>query len=128
LKVAVIDDEATVLEVIDSRLQAMGHEVIARSSAMGAAAWLLQERPNLVLVDLSMPALPGDEWLGLVTKESLLEEEAGYKPAFAVFSGRGVEELERVVRETCAVGYIHKQEGPKGFDLAFERIVQAMNQ
>jgi DNA-binding response OmpR family regulator len=126
LKVAVIDDEATVLEVIDSRLQAMGHEVIARSSAMGAAAWLLQERPNLVLVDLSMPALPGDEWLGLITEESLLEG-AGDKPAFAVFSGRGVEELERVVRETCAVGYIHKPEGPKGFDLAFEKIVQAMN-
>jgi DNA-binding response OmpR family regulator len=126
LKVAVIDDEATVLEVIDGRLQDMGHEVITRSSALGAAGWLLQERPDLVLVDLSMPGLSGDRWLGLVTEESLMEG-AGYEPVFAVFSGRSVEELERVVRETCAVGYIHKQEGPDAFDLAFEKIVQAMN-
>jgi DNA-binding NtrC family response regulator len=126
LKVAVIDDEATVLEVTDCRLRAMGHEVITRSSAIGAATWLWQERPELVLVDISMPALPGDAWLGLVTEESLLDD-AGYEPAFAVYSGRGVEELERVVQETCAVGYIHKQEGPKGFDLAFEKIVEATN-
>jgi DNA-binding response OmpR family regulator len=126
MKVAVIDDEATVLEVTNRRLQAMGHEVTTRSSALGATTWLLKERPDLVLVDLSMPALSGDEWLRLITEESLLEAD-GYKPAFAIFSGRSVEELERIVRETCAVGYIYKLDGPKGFDLAFEQIVQAMN-
>jgi two-component system OmpR family response regulator len=126
LKVAIIDDEETVLQIIDRRLQTMGHEVITRSSAIGASTWLMQERPDLVLVDLSMPALPGDEWLGLVTEDSLLKDSE-YKPAFAVISGRSVEELERVVRETCAVGYIHKTERESGFELAFDKIVQAMN-
>ncbi len=125
LKVVVIDDDPIVLEVVQGSLQDMGHEVTTRSSAMGASAWILRERPDLVLVDLNMPALPGDEWLGLITEESLAAG-GGYEPAFVVFSGRGVEELERVVRETCAVAYIHKQDGPEAFEAAFEKIVQGL--
>ena len=108
MKVVVIDDDPIVLEVVRGTLEDLGHEVTTRTSAMGASAWILRERPDLVLVDISMPALPGDEWLDLVTENSLAARD-GHEPVFVVFSGRSVEQLERVVRETCAVGYIHKQ-------------------
>ena len=123
LKVVVIDDDPIVLDVVRGTLRDMGHEVETRASALGAAACVLRERPDLVLVDISMPALPGDEWLGLITEESLTAG-GGYEPTFVVFSGKSVEELERVVRETCAVAYIHKQGGPEAFEAAFEKIVQ----
>ncbi len=125
MKVVVIDDDPIVLEVVRGTLQALGHDVTTRTSAMGACASILRERPDLVLVDLNMPALPGDEWLQLVTEESLATGD-GHEPSFVVFSGRSVEELERVVRETCAVGYIVKQEGPEAFEVAFEKIVQGL--
>ncbi len=125
MKVIVIDDDPIVLEVVRVTLQDLGHDVTTRTSAMGASALILRERPDLVLVDINMPALPGDEWLELVTDESLAAGD-GHEPAFVVFSSKSVEELERVVRETCAVGYIHKQGGPEAFDAAFEKIVQGL--
>ncbi len=125
MKVAIIDDDTIVLEVLRGVLQDMGHEATTRSSAIGASAWILNELPDLVLVDLNMPALSGDEWLGLVTEESLLGRD-GYEPVFVVFSSRSVEELEQVVRESCAVGYIRKQDGLEAFEVAFEKIVQGL--
>ncbi len=125
MKVVVIDDDPIVLEVVRGTLEDLGHEVTTRTSAMGASAWILRARPDLVLVDISMPALPGDEWLDLVTENSLAARD-GHEPVFVVFSGRSVEQLERVVRETCAVGYIHKQDGPEAFEVAFEKIVQGL--
>ena len=124
MKVIAIDDDPIVLEVVRGTLQDMGHEATTRLSAMGASAWILRERPDLVLVDLNMHAIPGDEWLALITREGLVTGD-GYQPAFVVFSSRSVEALERVVRETCAVGYIHK-DGPEAFEADFEKIVQGL--
>lgn len=123
MKVAVIDDDPIVLESATTTLEDMGHTVVVRATAMGAAFWIQDERPDLVLVDLNMPGLPGDEWLGLIVEVGLLGE-GGYEPTFVVLSGRNVEELEAVVRNTCAVGYISKQDGPEGFVVAIEKIVK----
>ena len=125
MKVAVIDDDPIVLEVVGTILHDMGHEVTTRLSALGASAWIVIERPDLVLVDLNMPGLPGDEWLDLITERALLAAD-GYEPAFVLLSARSVEELERVVRDTCAVGYIHKQDGSQGFEASFNKIVHAL--
>ncbi len=125
MKVLVIDDDPIVLELVRGTLQDMGYEAATRLSALGASAWILRERPDVVLVDINMPALPGDEWLGMITQESLAAGGA-YEPVFVVFSGKGVEELERIVRETCAVAYIRKQDGPEAFEATFEKIVQGL--
>jgi len=125
LKVLVIDDDSTVLEVVGGTLENMGHEAATRESAVGASAWILEERPDLVLVDLNMPVLPGEEWLSLITQVGLVTGD-GYDPHFVLLSSQSVEELERVVRDTCAVGYIQKQEGAEAFEATFEKIVQGL--
>jgi CheY-like chemotaxis protein len=125
LKVLVIDDDSTVLEVVSGTLQDMGHEAATRTSAIGASAWILQERPDLVLVDLNMPVLPGKEWLTLVTQVGLVTGD-GYSPHFVVLSSRSIEDLESIVRDTCAIGYIQKQDGVDAFEAAFEKIVQGL--
>ena len=125
MKVALIDDDPIVIEMTTLNLEDLGHTVISRTSAMGAAFWIQDERPDVVLVDLNMPGLPGDEWLGLIKEESLLNGE-DHDPAFIVLSGRSVQELERVVRETCAVGYISKQDGPDFFCRSFTKIVRGL--
>ena len=125
LKVLVIDDDQIVLDVLRGTLEDMGHEAMTLESALGASAWILQERPDLVLVDLDMPALPGGEWLTLITEDGLVTSD-GYDPYFIVLSVSSVEELERVVRDTCAIGYIRKQDGVEAFEAAFEKIVQGL--
>ena len=52
MKVAVIDDDPTVLDLMQGILQDMGNEAATRASAVGASAWILRERPDIVLVDL----------------------------------------------------------------------------
>ncbi len=125
MKVLVIDDDSIVLEVVTAALQDMGHEATARASAVGASTWILQERPDLVLVDLNMPTLPGEEWLAQITQVGLMAGDS-YAPHFVLLSKRSVEELERVVRDTCAIAYIQKQNGVQAFEAAFEKIVQGL--
>ena len=92
MKVLVIDDDSIVLEVVTAALQDMGHEATARASAVGASTWILQERPDLVLVDLNMPTLPGEEWLAQITQVGLMAGDS-YAPHFVLLSKRSVEEL-----------------------------------
>jgi DNA-binding NarL/FixJ family response regulator len=122
LKVVVIDDDPVVLAVVQATLEDMGHEVVTRSTALGASALILRERPEVVLVDLNMAALPGDEWLEVVEEQGLLTRDE-YNVAFVVFSSREVEELESIVEKTCAIGYIHKRGGPDAFQAAFEKLL-----
>jgi CheY-like chemotaxis protein len=125
LKVLVVDDEAVVLEMARATLEDMGHEVVTRNSALGASACILRERPEIVLVDIGMPALSGDEWLRLVGEQDLVPGER--TPVFVLFSGAEPAELDRLVRETCAAGYISKQSGPNGLEERFRKIVEGLS-
>ncbi len=123
MKIGVIDDDPIILDLLQVAFSELGYSMVSRTSAMGALGWIQNERPEIVLVDLNMPGLPGDEWLDMITKETTMGTD-GRKPAFVIFSSRSHTELERVVRDTCAIGYIRKQDGVDGFSEAFKEIVQ----
>ena len=125
MKVLVLDDEDVVLEVARATLEGMGHEVVTLNSALGASACILREHPEIVLVDINMPALSGDEWLQLVGERDLAPGERS--PTFILFSGAEPAELDRLVRGSCAVGYISKQSGPAGFEESFREIVDRLS-
>jgi len=62
-RILIVDDDAALLQVMDSYLSRLGYRVDACRS--GAEAWaLLQANPSLyagALVDLHMPGMRGDE-------------------------------------------------------------------
>lgn len=124
LKVCIIDDDPIVIDLLQVVLGELGYAMSSRTSAMGALSWIQSERPDIVLVDLNMPGLPGDEWLDMITQESLIR--ADEPPSFVIFSSRSRAELERVVRDTCAVGYVQKQGGAEGFGEVFQKIVRGL--
>jgi len=123
LKVLVIDDEPIVVEVAKAILEDMGHEVATRSSALGASAWIVREKPDVVLLDLSMPSLSGEAWLRIATRFDR-RGEGERSPLFILFSGADQARLEELVKESMAVGYITKNAGLRGFETAFRRIVE----
>ena len=125
MKVLVVDDETVVLKMARATLEDMGHEVITRNTALGASACILRERPEIVLVDINMPALSGDEWLRSVGERVLAPGERN--PSFVLFSGAEPAELDRLVRDRCAAGYISKQSGPVGFEESFRKIVERLS-
>ncbi len=56
----IVDDSDIVLEVIGSALREEGYRVITRNRPTGCVALMLQEEPDLVLVDVTMPGVGGD--------------------------------------------------------------------
>ena len=61
LNVLVIDDEQTVLRTIKLRLSEWGHDVYMASNGATGLNILAQEHIDVVLTDLKMPEMPGQE-------------------------------------------------------------------
>ena len=62
-KVLVVDDEATMRDVLEMRLQEWGFDVLLASDAASAEALVIREDPDLVLSDVVMPGTSGLELL-----------------------------------------------------------------
>ena len=60
-KILITDDDTSILELIKINLELMGHEVICAENAMKSYALLLQEKPDLVILDVMMPGKSGYE-------------------------------------------------------------------
>jgi len=119
--VLLIDDDSIVRMVMSATLEEMGHEVTALESAVDASEVLALEQPDIVIVDHQMPDLTGEDWLYKVAAAELEE-----KSVFVILSGSEVDELERLVRDTCAVAYIQKVGGTQDFAAAFEKITSEL--
>ncbi len=61
MKILVIDDNILVVKKISFYLQKQGHEIIETTSAMDALPKILKLQPDLVISDLLMPYVTGNE-------------------------------------------------------------------
>src|SRR5260370_34316068 len=66
-KILLIDDDEKVLTVCKRNLESAGYEVVTSSSALRMPQIVQREKPNLVLLDIEMPALSGEHVLDLAT-------------------------------------------------------------
>ena len=57
--ILVVDDSPTIQKVVSVTLEAHGHEVVTASDGMEALAKLRTLRPDLVLLDITMPHMDG---------------------------------------------------------------------
>jgi CheY-like chemotaxis protein len=60
-KILVIDDEPDIMEIATARLKHAGYEIIPASSAEEGIAFLQKDIPDLILLDLLLPEMQGDE-------------------------------------------------------------------
>jgi DNA-binding response OmpR family regulator len=120
-KVLIIDDDPEVLQTAAELLRRAGFAVVTYEGKLNRLNFIAQERPDLVLLDVNMPFLPGDELLRLLKSYPLLREIP-----VLLFSSNDERDLRLMVLETGAAGYVSKSE--LGGDFAaritreFERI------
>jgi two-component system, OmpR family, response regulator ResD len=104
--ILVVDDEPTILEVVELYLRREGYEVSTARSGVEALEQVARERPDLMVLDLMLPELGGLE----VCRQ--LHAAPG-APPIIMLTARG-EETDRVVGlELGADDYITKPFSPR---------------
>jgi DNA-binding response OmpR family regulator len=88
--------------VVRLALEEKGYEVVTRTSPFGFGATLNKERPDLVLLDASMPGLRGDKLVEISLRHNL------HRCPIVFYSDRPADELREIVRTSGAQGFIQK--------------------
>ena len=101
-KILIVDDSEIVCDSVSTMLEPRGYDVVSLTSLFAFTQTLATERPDLVLVDVSMPALNGDKLIEISRKH----HDNRYK--MVLFSNRGEAELSTLATKCGAAGYIQK--------------------
>lgn len=104
-RILIVDDSEVTTTVIAEELKAKGFEVHSADTADKATKIILkkQTRPDLVLLDVRMPGVNGEQFCRFIKSNSLFK---GIKVLLC--SSENVEELQRICREAGADGYLPK--------------------
>src|SRR5437867_2056699 len=114
-KVLVVDDNDLVLALTRARLESAGFDVIAKQGPLGTLPVILKEKPDVVLLDVSMPALRGDRLAELINRQ------VGKVPII-LFSSMAAGTLAQMADRVGALGVIGKTTDDKAFLAEFERL------
>jgi two-component system OmpR family response regulator len=117
-KILVIDDDDKALGVAKRQLEAAGYDVITEQSALKLPMIVQREKPDLVLLDVEMPALRGEHVLELSAMFDFLRNVP-----IVLLSGKSEEELQALVAKSSARGYIRKTPNPLSFVDQVDRFI-----
>jgi two-component system, OmpR family, response regulator len=101
-KILIVDDSTVVREAVAVMLEERGYDVVAIDSVFSFAQSLNREKPDLVLVDVNMPAMNGDKLVQIAQKHN------DAPCPIVLFSDRDPRELERLAKQCGAAGFIPK--------------------
>jgi CheY-like chemotaxis protein len=114
----VVDDDPVVLEVARERLETLGFEVATRDQSLGTSTWIIQHRPDFVLLDVMMPALTGGELASVIMRRSL-------HTGVILHSSKTEEELAAIVKRAGALGGIEKTSDERRFGEENKRLTRS---
>lgn len=69
-KILVVDDEKVILEVLEAYFEKEGWEVLFASNGIDALKKVKEQSPDLIILDLMLPDISGEEICRLVRKDS----------------------------------------------------------
>jgi len=101
-RILLLDDSALVLNATKLALEAGGHEVYATSEPPVFFISLEKWRPDLALVDVSMPTLEGDAVVWIARAHQL------HACRIVLYSAKSAAELQKLVGSSGADGFICK--------------------
>ncbi|HMA93232.1 MAG TPA: response regulator [Polyangiaceae bacterium] len=107
-KVMIVDDSEIVLAVAQFALESAGYEVVTHPRPSGCIALILQEKPDLLLVDVNMPGLNGD-----TVVKMLGSTQANGEMIVLLHSSLSDDVLAQKATMSHAHGYIRKSDSPQ---------------
>jgi len=106
-KILLVEDELDLAEVTKMRLKKSGYEVIGALNAEEAFAFLQKNIPDLILLDLLLPGMQGEE----VCKQ--LKSDARLKHIPVILFTASASDIPKMAKEIGADDYIMKPFEPE---------------
>ncbi len=107
-KILVVDDNPDIVEIYKMRLQKAGYDVICSSSGPDAITRAKDETPDLIILDIVMPAMDGFQ-TGSLLKAGLDTKDI---PIIVATARSSYPSILQAATEIGAVGYIVKPFDP----------------
>ena len=70
-KILIIDDDMTALDIVDFLFEDKGYEVVRRADGISALECIEEVKPNIILIDLMMPRMSGQECVREIRQRGL---------------------------------------------------------
>ena len=107
-KILVVDDEINVIKVIASRLKANNYDVVTASDGTYAVKRALEEKPDLIILDIKMPAGGG-----ISVFENLRRLDSTMMTPIIFITAHPTEEIKQKVLEMGAEDFVAKPFDPE---------------
>lgn len=98
--ILVLDDDPDIVAIVHRVLTHAGHAVTTATDPRAALELVDQIRPRLIIVDLMLPHMDGEEFLRVI------ERRFGQRPPVIILSASAVR--QEVARRTKAAGSLEK--------------------
>jgi CheY-like chemotaxis protein len=120
-KALIVDDDSVAATICAAVLEDLGFQVEIRTSPFGTGAYIQQKQPDIVLLDVQMPGLSGDQIA------QMIRITPGNRLVHVIlYSARPMDELVALGQKTGAIGVIRKSGDPMAFARDFTRITQTL--
>lgn len=117
LHVLVVDDDEISLRQTEEFLKAAGYRVSTRLAAVGTAAVVLELRPDIILLDVLMPGLRGDDLARLLKRHPATQ---GFP--VILYSSLPGDQLRTLIMTIGVLGALEKTSNQTLFALAFNAL------
>ena len=100
-QILIVDDDPSVQDVLSEIVSTYGLGALVAVSAKEAIATLASQKVDVILLDISMPDIAGDQFLSFIRKK-------GFQVPVVVVSGQVDEEMEKRLKEAGISGIVRK--------------------
>ncbi len=107
-KILIIDDEANLVVLLESRLKMHGYEVLTAFDGQSGLEMAKKYKPNLIILDLMLPKIDGHKVCGLLKNDTRYA-----KIPIILFTARAQDSDRQMAKELGADAYITKPFEPK---------------
>ncbi len=107
-RILVVDDEVAIVRMLKDRLESAGFEVLTAYDGVQAIEVARQERPDLIIMDVTMPRMDG-----LTAAKQLRSDPTTAHIPIVMLTARGQESDEHAGYAAGAVRYFTKPFSPR---------------
>nr|WP_294901073.1 response regulator [uncultured Pedobacter sp.] len=116
-KILICDDDEGILDVLGLILEETGHTIISEINSLNVRAVMEQQNPDLIILDLWMPVLSGDQILQMIRKNPSYKD----LPVIIISASR---DGEQIATDAQANAFIAK---PFDYDHLLEVVKSLIN-